>query len=100
MKFCQQAQEMSSVVDGNQQHDDYFSISHKGFIGIVWKQNLFDVTPQALSSINCSCKGFNLVILDLLCSDKVCSNSLCFITMYLTLFVFVRSLKMPNSVLS
>ena len=78
LKFCQQAKEMSSVKDWNQEHDGYFSISHKGFLGIVLKQNLFELTPQALSTLNCSCKGLNLVILDLLCSDKVQCNYLCY----------------------
>ena len=78
LKFCQQAKEMSSITDGNREHEGYFSTSHKGFLGIVWKQNLLELMPQALSILNCSCKGLNLVILDLLCSDKVHFDSLCY----------------------
>lgn len=71
LKFCQRAKEVPTVADGHQEHDGYFSIFHNGCMGIVWKQNFFELVPQSFNEVNCSCRGLNLVILDLLCSEKV-----------------------------
>ena len=89
LKFCQQAKEVTTSVDGHLEHDGYFSTSHKGYMGILWHQNLFDLLPQTLSEVKCSCKGLNLVILDLLRSDKVIFNSLQCIYIYIYIYIYI-----------
>ena len=77
--YCQQIKEgmndQQSVV--NEDHDNYFFISHRNSLGLLWKTNMLEVHPESIDNTLkiakvLRCSGFHLSILDLIGDDEVC----------------------------